>query len=173
MTTAGEWRAEALARGPVELYVLSEAYTLVRPPTPPWGIDGRPAHVGMRFPRKPGEVLLSRDGMNDPEWRRKALARLERGEFGGATETEAQRLRRDRAAAARLTHARLSLAAHRFDPKLGAFVWSHAPYTHHGGVLLDDPYCLLCGVGYGERRAPFFPCDLVRSVVTYHGLTVD
>lgn len=173
MTTADEWSAEALARGPVEVFVLSDAYEVMRRPEPRWGIDGRPARVGVRFPRKPGEVLLSLDGMDDPTWTRQAVARLERGEFGGITEAEAQRMRRDRAAAARLLHGRVFLAAHRFNPKLGEFVASHRPYTHYRGVLEDDPTCVLCGLGSGSRAAGSYPCEMLRSVVTYHGLAVD
>lgn len=174
-----EWERRQDDPGPVEVYVLSEAYDLGLREAP-WGIDGRPARVGVRFPRRPGEVLLSADALDMPEWTREAVRRLERGEFGGASEHEAQRLRRDRAAAARIAHGRLFLAAHRFNPGLGGFVATHRPYTHHLGVLMDDPYCRLCGPGYasaspaGPRLSPpFYPCPMLRSVVEHHRLQVD
>jgi hypothetical protein len=156
----------------LELYTLPEHEDFNSRYVPPWGIDGRPARVGVRFRGVRGEVLLSIDGIHDTFWLDRAVKRLERGEFGGITEREAQRLRMDRAAGARIEHGRLFLAAYRYNPKLGDFARSHAPLTHHRGALLDDPWCVLCGVDGGFPRPPLYPCDMLRSVAEYHGLKV-
>lgn len=163
---------EAVERGPVEVYVLSEAYDLgLRDARPHgWGIDGRPARVGVRFPRRPGEVLLSFDGLDDPVWRGRALERLERGEFGGASESEAARLRMDRAASARSAFDRIALSLYRLEPLLWPLVVSHRPYTHRRGVLLDDPLCTWCAA-YDDAppRPPFYPCRVLARVAELPG----
>jgi hypothetical protein len=144
-------------------------------PPPPWGVDGRPADWAVSLVgAAPGEeVLVSRHCVGSDRDREAVVARLRRGEFGGLSEAEATRLMRDRAAAARLAHDRLTLRAHRHAPELGVFVGMHRPYTHHRGDLLVDPYCVLCGVGYGDLLAPFFPCPLVLRAMVVHGLRVD
>lgn len=156
----------------LELYTLPEHEDFSSRYVPPWGIDGRPARVGVRFQGVRGEVLLSIDGIHDTFWLDRAVKRLERGEFGGITEHEAQRLRMDRAAGARLLHDRVFLASHRFNPKLGEFVATHRPYTHYRGVLNDDPVCVACGLGSGLQAVGSYPCDMLRSAVLYHGLAV-
>lgn len=156
----------------VELYLLSDAYDFGQR-TPLWGIDGRPARVGVRFAHCVDGVLLSVQAIHDPVWKGRALERLRRGEFGGISESEALRLRLDRAAAARLTHARFSIAAHRYHRTLGLFVGSHAPCTHYLGSLLEDPYCVTCGLGdEPDPGSPLYPCGVLRVLVDSHPLVV-
>lgn len=159
--------AETLEKGLVEAYLLPD-WDLWRRTDHGWALDGRPAVAAVRFPKAPGEVLVSEVTLKHQGEMRKALDRLRRGVFGGATEAEAQRLRRDRAAAARIAHGRFVIATHRVAPRLGEFVRSHAPRTHHAGEVLPDPFCVLCGDGGWEGVPPFYPCPLMVSVTRYH-----
>lgn len=76
--------------------------------------------------------------------------------------------RKDRAALARLRHARLMLATFRRpDPALSRMVRFHRPVTHQFGRPESTPWCLMCG---SEQD---YPCDLMHSVAEAIEFDID